>query len=209
MNLENETTEMSDSLSNDRRSFLRGTLLSAVATTAAVPALLQADDTAITKDAEWGVKLGAPVDASPYGLPSPYEHNNVRRVTDLLSSGDMYASVAMTPLHNQEGIITPNGLFFNRSHGGVAEVDPNKYRLMIHGLVDKPLVLTLEQLERYPSESRIHFIECPANGSTGWRGPQFNSLQFMKGMMSSAEWTGVKLSVLLEDLGVSPKAKWI
>jgi len=209
MNLENETTEMPSKSLTDRRSFLRGTLLSAVATTAAVPALLKADDPAIIKDVEWGIKLGDPVDAKPYGMPSPYEHNSVRRVTDLLSSGDMYASVAMTPLHNQEGIITPNGLFFNRSHGGIAEVDPNKYRLMIHGLVDKPLVLTLDQLKRYPSESRIHFIECPANGSTGWRGPQFNSLQFMKGMMSSAEWTGVKLSVLLEDLGVSPKAKWM
>lgn len=80
---------------------------------------------------------------------------------------------------------------------------------MIHGLVDKPLVLTLDQLKRYPSESRIHFIECPANGSTEWRGPQFNNLQFLKGMMSSAEWTGVKLSVVLKDLGVSPKAKWM
>jgi sulfane dehydrogenase subunit SoxC len=70
-------------------------------------------------------------------------------------------------------------------------------------------LLTLDQLKRYPSESRIHFIECPANGSTDWRGPQFNNLQFMKGMMSSAEWTGVKLSVLLEDLGIKPEAKWM
>jgi len=210
MNLKDESTNTNSTSLDDRRRFLRGALISAVASSSVVPTLLSADgDPAIVKEAEWGVKLGEAVDANPYGMPSPYEHNNVRRVTDLLSSGDMYASVAMSPIQNQDGIITPNGLFFNRSHGGVAQIDPNKYRLMIHGLVDKPIVLTLDQLKRYPSESRIHFIECPANGSAEWRGPQFNNLQFMKGMMSSAQWTGVKLSVLLEDLGLSPKAKWM
>ena len=202
--------EESSTVSTDsRRGFLRGMLVSVAAAGVLSPVKLNADDTAILEEAEWGVKLGYPTNKQPYGVPSPYEHNNIRRTTELLSSGDMYASVAMSPIHEQEGIITPNGLFFNRSHGGTAIVDPSKYRLMIHGLVEKPIVLTLDQLKRYPSESRIHFIECPANGSTDWRGPQFNNLQFMKGMMSSAEWTGVKLSVLLEDLGVKPEAKWM
>jgi sulfane dehydrogenase subunit SoxC len=195
-----------------RRDFFRkGFMYSAsvAAASALAPVALSADDEAIVHHADWGTKLGYPVNKHPYGIPSPYEHNNVRRTTELLSSGDMYASVAMSPIHESVGIITPNGLFFNRSHGGTAIIDPNKYRLMIHGLVKKPIVLTLDQLKRYPSESRIHFIECPANGSTGWRGPQFNNLQFMKGMMSSAEWTGVKLSVLLKDLGLKPGAKWM
>ena len=167
------------------------------------------DDPAIIDQASWGTKLGDLVDKNHYGLPSPYEHNNVRRVHDLLSSGDRYATVSMSPLHQQEGIITPNGLFFNRSHSGTTQVDPHKFRLMIHGLLDKPLVLTLEELKRYPSESRIHFIECPANGSTGWRGPQFDNLQFVKGMMSSAEWTGVPLKVVLKELGLHKNAKWM
>ena len=197
---------------SSRRDFFKKTAIySASALTAATvlaPIKLKADDENITHHVDWGTKLGDKVDKYPYGIPSVYEHNNVRRVHDLLSSGDRYATVSMSPLHQQEGIITPNGLFFTRNHGGTAQIDPNKFRLMIHGLVKKPIVLTLEQLKRYPSESRIHFIECPANGSTGWRGPQFNNLQFVKGMMSSAEWTGVKLSVLLEDLGLKPEAQW-
>ena len=167
---------------------------SVVAVGALAPVASRAgDDPAIMEEPEWGKKLGLPVDKNLYGMPSPYEHNVVRRAHKLLSSGDMYASVTMCPVHELEGIITPNGLFFNRCHGGVAIVDPNEYRLMIHGLVEKPLVLTLDELKRYPSESVIHFIECPANGSTEWRAPQFNTLQFIKGMMSQAEWTGVRL----------------
>lgn len=205
--------ELGSTQVQDRRGFFKNGFLfslSAVASaTLLSPIKVKADDPAITEPAKWGGKLGHLVDKYKYGMPSPYEHNNIRRVNDLLSSGDRHATVSMSPLHLQQGIITPNGLFFNRSHGGVATIDPHKFRLMIHGLVEKPIVLTLEQLKRYPVESRIHFIECPANGSTGWRSPQFNNLQFLKGMMSCAEWTGVRLKVVLEDLGIKPEAKWM
>ncbi|OUR69267.1 sulfite dehydrogenase [Arcobacter sp. 31_11_sub10_T18] len=198
---------------NSRRNFFKKSAvysMSAIAASSIVPiSKLNADEVEITQKAPWGTKLGDLVDKYAYGIPSPYEHNNVRRVHDLLSSGDRYATVSMTPHHLQEGIITPNGLFFNRSHGGTAHVDPEKFRLMLHGLLEKPLVLTLKQLKRYPSISRIYFIECPANGSTGWRGPQFNNLQFVKGMTSCAEWTGVRLKTVLDDLGLSPNAKWM
>jgi len=198
---------------NSRRNFFKKSAvysMSAIAASSIVPiSKLNADEIEITQKAPWGTKLGDLVDKYAYGIPSPYEHNNVRRVHDLLSSGDRYATVSMTPHHLQEGIITPNGLFFNRSHGGTAHVDPEKFRLMLHGLLEKPLVLTLKQLKRYPSISRIYFIECPANGSTGWRGPQFNNLQFVKGMTSCAEWTGVRLKTVLDDLGLSPNAKWM
>ncbi len=199
----NEKTE-------SRRGFLKNIAASVVAAGALTPAALSAkDDPAIIKETEWGTKLGWPVDKYPYGLPSPYEHNVVRRTHKLLSSGDFYASVAMCPIQDLNGIITPNGLFFARCHGGVANVNPNEYRLMIHGLVEKPLVLTLDELKRYPSESVIHFIECPANGSTEWRAPQFNTLQFLKGMMSQAEWTGVRLKHILKDVGIKKGAKWV
>ncbi len=193
-----------------RRGFLKNIAASVVAAGALAPVSSRAgDDTAIIKEQEWGTKLGLPVDKNLYGVPSPYEHNVLRRTHKLLSSGDMYASVAMCPVQDLEGIITPNGLFFNRCHGGVAIIDPNKYRLMIHGLVERPLVLTLDEIKKYPSESVIHFIECPANGSTEWRAPQFNTLQFIKGMMSQAEWTGVRLKHILKDLGIKPEAKWV
>lgn len=199
--------------SASRREFFKKTALYSASVVAAssilAPVKARADDPAIMEHAPWGTKLGDLVDKNNYGLPSVYEHNNIRRVHDLLSSGDRYASVAMSPLHQQDGIITPNGLFFTRDHGGTAQIDPNKFRLLIHGLVEKPIVLTLDELKRYPMESRIHFIECPANGSTGWRGPQFNNLQFVKGMMSCAEWTGVRLKVILDEIGLKPNAKWM
>lgn len=167
------------------------------------------DDPFIMEHVKWGQTWGDPVTKDAYGYPSKYEHNNVRRYTKLLASGNYRASIAVTPIHESEGIITPNGLFFSRSHGGVAHVDPNEHRLMIHGLVEKPLVLTLAQLKRYPSVTRTHFIECPANGGQEWRGPQFNSLQFAKGFMASAEWTGVYLKDIIKDLGLKPEAKWL
>ena len=195
-----------------RRDFFKKTTVysvSAIAATILTPVTVKADDLAIMEEAPWGVKLGWPVDKNRYGVPSPYEHRNTRRTTKLLSSGDMYASISMCPIHESEGIITPNGLFFTRDHGGTAIVDPEKFRLMIHGAVEKEIVLTLDDIKKYPSETRIYFIECPANGSTDWRGPQFNNLQFLKGMMSCAQWTGVMLKTILNDIGLTKDAIWM
>ena len=167
-------------------------------------------DPAIMHHPKWGQTWGDPVTKNQYGIPSAYEHNVTRRTTKLLASGNFRASIAVTPIQESQGIITPNGLFFSRSHGGTAHIDPNEYRLMIHGLMEKPIVLTLAELKRYPNVTRTHFIECPANGGQEWRGPQFNSLQFAKGFMASAEWTGVYIKDLIKDLGVDmKKAQWI
>ncbi|MCK9472780.1 sulfite dehydrogenase [Sulfurimonas sp.] len=210
-NLETTTNSVEQS---SRRDFFKRTAaysVSAIAATSILtPAKLLADDENIIHHVEWGTSLGDELNKHPYGIPSAYEHNVVRRTSALLSSaGDMHAAVSMTPIHELEGIITPNGLHFTRTHNGVAHVDPNKFRLMIHGLVEKPIVLTLEQLKRYPAESRLLFLECPANGAAEWKGPQFNSLQFVKGMMSNAEWTGVRLKTILDEIGLKPTAKWM
>ena len=210
--IEQIETSKKDSKTISRRDFFRksATVSAVAAATVLSPVKMLADDENIMHHTKWGTTLGDELNKFPYGIPSKYEHNIVRRTSDLLSSaGDMHAAVSMSPLHELEGIITPNGLHFTRTHNGVAHVDPNKFRLMIHGLVDKPLVLTLDELKKYPSESRIMFLECPANGAAEWKGPQFNSLQFVKGMMSNTEWTGVRLKVILDQLGLKPKAKWM
>lgn len=209
--VKNESNEVVETTSSRRDFFKRTAAYSATAVAASVlaPTTVKADDPAIMNEAPWGQKLGDPVDKDLYGLPSPYEHNNIRRTHPIFSSGDYYASVAMCPIHESEGIITPNGLFFVRDHGGTAHVDPKEWRLMIHGKVKREIVLTLEDLQRYPSETRIYFMECPANGAPEWRGPQFNNLQFMKGLMSAAAWTGVMLKDILADVGLDKDALWM
>ena len=207
-----KTFKTEELTSASRRDFFKRTAsVSAVAAASILaPATLLADDENIIHHTKWGTTLGDECNENPYGLPSKYEHNIVRRTSSLMSSaGDMHAAVSMSPIHDLKGIITPNGLHFTRTHNGVAQIDPNKYRLMIHGLVEKPIVLTLEQLKRYPSESRVNFLECPSNGAAEWKGPQFNSLQFAKGMMSCSEWTGVRLKTILDELGLKPTAKWM
>ena len=207
-----KTFKTEELTSASRRDFFKRTAsVSAVAAASILaPATLLADDENIIHHTKWGTTLGDECNENPYGLPSKYEHNIVRRTSSLMSSaGDMHAAVSMSPIHDLKGIITPNGLHFTRTHNGVAQIDPNKFRLMIHGLVEKPIVLTLEQLKRYPSESRVNFLECPSNGAAEWKGPQFNSLQFAKGMMSCSEWTGVRLKTILDELGLKPTAKWM
>jgi len=207
------TTESSEELLNRRNFFRKAAVYSAgavAASTVLAPTRANAqDDPNIMEEKPWATELGDPVTKNQYGQPSPYEHNVIRRTTDILSSGNMQASIAVTPIQDSCGIITPNGLFFNRCHGGTPTIDPNQHRLMIHGLVEKPIVLTMDELKKYPNVSRVHFIECPANGGPEWRGPQFNSIQFAKGFMSCAEWTGVYIKDILRDLGLKKEALWM
>ena len=215
MKNENSQTdlELSNNTESSRRSFFKKTAsIGAVAAATALSAneATAGDDPLIMHHVKWGQKLGDPVTKNRYGMPSAYEHNNVRRNTKLLASGNFQASIAVCPIHESEGIITPNGLFFSRCHGGTAHIDPTEFRLMIHGdEIEKDIILTLDELKRYPRVTRTHFIECPANGGQEWRGPQFNSLQFAKGFMSSAEWTGVYIKDLIKDLGIKPGAQWM
>jgi sulfane dehydrogenase subunit SoxC len=76
-----------------------------------------------------------------------------------------FPSVAGTPLQSLFGIITPSGLHYERHHAGVPAIDPDQHRLMIHGMVDRPLIMTMDDLTRFPSVSRLHFIECSGNTS--------------------------------------------
>jgi sulfane dehydrogenase subunit SoxC len=149
--------------------------------------------------------LGAPI--SPYGERSPYVRA-ARAAADTATRTPEQAA-SLTPLADTYGIITPSSLHFERHHSGVPRIDPAQHRLMIHGMVDRPLVLTMAELERLPSISRIYFLECSGNSNTGWRPAPRPTVQATHGMTSCSEWTGVKLSLLLEEVGVQPGASWI
>ncbi len=149
--------------------------------------------------------LGAPL--SPYGSPSPFERSVVRVATTLTPT--KFSSWDFTPLQDLHGTITPNGLFFERNHGGVPEIDPAEHRLLVHGLVDNPAIFTMDDLRRYPPVSAIHFVECSGNGLTEWSKPTGKTVQLTHGLLSCAEWTGVSVSTLLRDVGVKSGAAWV
>ncbi len=150
---------------------------------------------------EWSKTLGAPILASPYGVPSSFAANVKRRESPGLTRTP-FSSVAFTPLQNLFGIITPSGLHFERHHAGVPDVDPGEHRLMIHGLVRNPRIYTMDDLMRFPSVSRIHFIECGANTGMEWGNVAVPTVQYTHGMLSCGEWTGVLLSTLLDEVGI-------
>ena len=113
---------------------------------------------------------------------------------------------SLTPLQDSIGIITPSSLHWVSTHGyDPPDIDPSQHRLMIHGMVDRPLLFTLEELKRLPFVSRIYFLECQANKSN----PRKKTVQISHGKTACSEWTGVPLSLLLKEAGVQDRASWI
>ncbi len=195
-----------------RRALLRSmtSLGGAAAAGALVPAAgaRAAGDNLPPNEPEWATYLGPGVDDRPYGMPIEYERQVVRRWVPWLTASSE-SSVNFTPLYALEGFVTPNGLCFERHHGGRAEIDPADHRLMIHGLVEKPLMFTVEELRRMPSESRFHFCECAANSGMEWRSAQLNGVQYTHGMVHCVQYTGVTLRTLFDQVGLKPGAKWV
>lgn len=144
--------------------------------------------------------LGQPVAARGYGMPSKWERNLQRRESPGLTRVSA-ASVSFTPLQGMFGIITPNGLHFERHHQGWWDIDPRQHRLMINGLVREARVFTMDDLMRLPSVSRIHFLECGANSGMEWSNVAVPSVQYTHGMLACSEFTGVALSTLLDLCG--------
>lgn len=158
--------------------------------------------------ADWTRSLGDGVAVRPYGKPSKHEAHVIRRDVEWLTAS-RESSVSFTPLHELDGIITPNGLGYERHHSGIAEIDPADYRLIVHGLVDKPIIFTLDDIKRMPRVNRACFCECAANSGMEWRGAQLNGCQYTHGMVHCVMYTGVPLKALLNEAGIKPKAKWL
>jgi sulfane dehydrogenase subunit SoxC len=150
--------------------------------------------------------LGAAV--SPYGSRSKYE--KTARFFNQNTKVPLEEASSRTPLHDTYGIITPSSLHFERHHSGVPEIDPVKHTLTIHGMVERPLEFSVEEIKRLPSASRIHFLECSGNSGGEWRGGSTESdVQRIHGLTSCSEWTGVPVSTLLRMGGVKSGANWV
>ncbi|TXI79203.1 MAG: sulfite dehydrogenase [Dechloromonas sp.] len=198
-----------------RRDFLRKSFLAAGAAMAAPLAARAAEqgDPNILNLPEWSTTLGKPVATNPYGMPSKFESQLLRRESPGLARVGG-ASVSFCPLQGLFGIITPSGLHFERHHQGWQDIDPTKHRLMVNGsdesLLKKPKVYTMDELMRLPPVSRIHFIECGANTGLEWGNVAVPTVQYTHGMLSCSEFTGVPLKTLLEDCGVDyKKARYV
>ena len=74
-------------------------------------------------------------------------------------------TASFTPMQSGYGIITPSGLHYERHHGGIPNIDPGQHRLVIHGMVERPMKYSLADLKRFPTVSRTYFMEC--SGVTG------------------------------------------
>lgn len=136
---------------------------------------------------------------TPYGKRSMFEH------AQRAASGQR----SLTPHQDLHGIVTPSALHFERHHNGVPRIDPTRHRLLVHGLVDRPMMFTMEDLKRLPSVSRLAFIECSGNSGHEWTGPQGRTAQDTHGLLSTSEWTGVPLATVLAEVGVKREATWM
>ena len=157
----------------------------------------------------WATTMGKPL--STYGQPSRFEEPVKRYASSGYGTLAPGTGSARAPLEKLEGVITPNGLHFERSHNGVPEIDPAKHKLLIHGLVKRPLTFSLGELSRYPMVSRICFLECAGNSAANAISPEppQASAGGVHGLVSCADWTGIPLALLLDEAGVDPAGKWL
>ena len=212
-----------NSKSSDRRRFLkRSAALAGLAVGSAPFARAQslqtdASEARPPKDLSYGVRSRFETSVRTVTLGGP------RDVTPGLPPGEM--GQRLTPLQDSTGIITPAPLHFMTGRGArLPDIDPRDHRLMIHGMVDRPLVFTMDELKRLPSVSRIHFIECAGNSGMSHYKAMVKALQVsnspaltkstfviqqVHGRVSTSEWTGVLLSTLLKEAGVQKNASWL
>src|SRR5215470_95158 len=183
-----------------RRKFLKGGAASAAVAAASA---IQAAATPATTQTKRSLK-----DEVAYGERSPYV-TSVRVAVNERPSPDEFGLTfhVLTPLQDSVGIITPSALHFVGTHRGaiVPDIKPNEYRFLLHGMVDRPLEFTLEELKRFPSVSRLHFLECLGNRAK----PEHKTVRQTTGLTSGSEWTGVPLSLLLKGVGVQKGASWV
>ncbi len=194
--------------SPDDRSLTRRELLVSTATALSAAALLPESD-----QAALGTQPAEPaIPADPTKAPGPPTSAASARspfVQMARTPTGAIAGSSLAPIHLMNGTVTPSDLHFERHHAGVAMIDPARYRLMLHGLVDRPLVLTLDELKSFPSVTRVYFLECSGNGRAAYNSPKPElTPQLIDGLLGNAEWTGVPVRTVLREVGVRSEATW-
>jgi len=191
----------------DRRLFLAHGMALLGASGLAAGAATPADAAEPPDRPAWMQFPGAPF--SGYGNPAKYE-SKVTRTNIQSQPGTTGSGASRTPLEALDGMITPSGLHFERHHSGVPDIDPDQHRLLIHGLVQRPLIFTVEALLRYPMVSHMYFLECSGNSRPmyGATPPALTCGQ-VHGLVSCSEWSGVPLRILLEEAGADLNAPWL
>jgi sulfane dehydrogenase subunit SoxC len=158
------------------------------------------------KDEAWSLEIGAVTPALQ--TPSRFEKHVVRILSN--PQNEMRTSHARTPHQHLNGTVTPNSLHFTINHSGIPDIDPDKHQLVVHGMVKQPLTFTLDTLSRYPLVTRMAFVECSGNSAVMFSNqPVQATVQQLHGLVSNAEWTGVPLSILLDEAGIDRSAKWL
>src|ERR1700745_4110113 len=148
-------------------------------------------------------ELGRPL--GPYGERSPFEKAvRWRRDSKTPETGSSF-----TPLADSVGTLTPSSLHYERHHAGIPTIDPARHRLVIHGMVDRPLSLTVAEIRRLPSVSRRLVRECGGNSGSEGKAKTAPDVQRSHGLASCSEWTGVPLSLLLAEAGARQGASWV
>ncbi len=148
----------------------------------------------------WMQEPGAP--SSAYGERAPQEQRVVRLAPA--------PNVSFSPLADIPGTLTPNSLFYEVHYGGIPAIDPAEHRLLVHGLVERPTLFTIDDLKRFPSVSRQVFLECSGNSFSEWQESDLGqTVQGSHGLTSCAEWTGVPVATVLREVGVKPGGAWM
>jgi len=153
--------------------------------------------------AETPGKLGIPL--GPYGERSPYE----KAVRFTRQSRTPETGSSFTPLADSVGTLTPSSLHYERHHAGIPTIDPAQHRLVIHGMVDRPLSLSVADIRRLPSVTRTMVLECGGNSGSEWAATTGPDVQRSFGLVSCSEWTGVSLAQILKEVGVRSGASWV
>jgi sulfane dehydrogenase subunit SoxC len=152
----------------------------------------------------------------PTKVPGRFTSEVGRRATGeqprRLARTQALSSSSQSPLQDLMGIITPADLHFERHHAGIPEIAKESHELLVHGMVERPMVFRMADIERFPRVSRLYFIECSGNGGGAYsrdRMPTEITVQALDGLLSTSEWTGVPLATILREVGVRRGASWL